>query len=91
MVAIVKRAVAFPVWMRSPSDPDSLLGLDNCFIDRVEPIQGGQSQEVRCGNVAKRPGDQAKEYVAMAESSLLLRWEPRSITFEGGRVLAASQ
>lgn len=79
------------VSVRSPADPDSLMGLDRCFIDRSEPIQGGQSLEVRCGNVAQRPGDQAKEYVAMAEGSLFVRWEPKSITFEGGRVLAAAQ
>lgn len=78
------------VSVRSPSDPDSLMGLDSCFIDRAEAISGGQSVEVRCGNVAKRPGDQDKEYLAMAEGSLLLRWEPKSITFEGGRVLTAS-
>lgn len=77
--------------VRSPADPDSLMGLHSCFIDRGEPIEGGRSVEVRCGNVAKRPGDQEKEYVAMAESSLLLRWEPRSIAFQGGKVLTAPQ
>jgi hypothetical protein len=83
--------VTASVSVRSPSDPDSLMGLDRCFIDRSEPIQGGQSLEVRCGNVAQRPGDQSKEYVAMSESSLLVRWEPKAITFEGGRVLTAAQ
>lgn len=75
------------VSVRSPSDPESLMGIDSCFIDRSLSIQGGQSLELRCGDVRKRPGDQAKEYVAMAEDSLLVRWEPRTITFEGGRVL----
>ena len=79
------------VSVRSVSDPDSLMGLDRCFIDRAAPITSGQSLEIRCGNVAKRPSDQDKEYIAMAESSLILRWEPRSITFEGGKVLESGQ
>jgi hypothetical protein len=77
------------VSVRSVSDPDSLMGLDRCFIDRAESIPAGQSVEVRCGNVAKRPTDQDREYVAMADSSLVLRWEPKSIAFEGGKVLTS--
>jgi len=79
------------VSVRSESDPDSLMGLDRCFIDRAQSIPAGESVEIRCGNVAKRPTDQDKEYVAMAQSSLILRWEPKSITFESGKVLTATE
>lgn len=79
------------VSVRSDSDPDSLMGLARCFIDRAETISSGQTVEVRCGDVAKRPSEQDKEYIAMAQSSLIVRWEPRSITFEGGKVLASGQ
>jgi hypothetical protein len=80
-------AASGSVTVRTKSDPKSLLGAAQCWINHTEPLSAGQAAEVRCGNLAKGASDADKAFVALPESSLIITWEPRSITFESGKVL----
>ena len=76
------------VQVRSESDPTSLMGLVQCWIDHREPIGGSQSVEVRCGNLrGNSAGEKAKDFVAMDERRLIVTWEPKSVEFATGKVL----
>jgi len=76
------------VQVRSESDPKSLLGLVQCWIDHREPLGGSQSVEVRCGNLrGNSGGEKAKDFVAMDERRLIVTWEPKTVEFATGKVL----
>jgi len=76
------------VQVRSESDPKSLMGLVQCWIDHREPIGGSQSVEVRCGNLrGNSGGEKAKDFVAMDERRLIVTWEPKTVEFASGKVL----
>ena len=77
------------VTVRTEADPTSLMGLARCYFNRSEPIPIGQAAEIRCGNPNTRAGDADKDFVSMPESSLLLTWEPETITLAGGKVMKA--
>lgn len=77
------------VSVRSESDPNSLMGITSCWIDRTEPIPGSQSIEVRCAGLNKPVGDATRAFVDMPESSLILRWEPKTIELSNGKTLRA--
>jgi hypothetical protein len=78
------------VKVRAVSDPAALTTLADCYITRGEPIEAGQSVEMRCANLAVRASAADQEYVAMPGSTLVLTWEPQSITFASGTVLKPS-
>lgn len=80
-------AASGSVTVRTKSEPKSLMGADRCWINHTESLSAGQAAEIRCGNIAKRAGDADRAYVALPESALIVMWEPRSITFESGKVL----
>lgn len=83
--------VSGSVTVRAVADPGSLMGLDSCFISRTDSIEAGQSIEMRCGNLAKRASAVDENYVAMPDSSVVLNWEPQSITFASGKVLKSAR
>jgi len=80
-------SAAGTVTVRTTSDPNSLMGVTSCYIDRREPIPIGQIVEVRCGGTNRHAGDAEKEFVALPESSLVITWEPRMITLANGTVM----
>ncbi|WP_171092401.1 hypothetical protein [Usitatibacter rugosus] len=75
------------VQVRSESDPKSLLGLAQCWIDHREPVGGSQSVEVRCSNLRGSSGERAKDFVALDERRLIVTWEPKTVEFATGKVL----
>lgn len=77
------------VTVRTTSDPSSLMGITSCYIDHTEPIPIGQIVEVRCGGRNRQAGEAEKDFVSMPESSLVISWEPKSITLAGGTVMRA--
>ena len=77
------------VVVRTTDDPRSLMGAARCWFQSIEPLSPGQATEVRCGDIRKQAGDASNVFVALPESALILTWEPRSITFESGKVLRA--
>jgi len=83
--------VSGAVTVRTVTDPDSLMGISNCYIARSEPIAAAESVEVRCANPAVAAGASDEAYVAMPEDSLVLDWQPKSITFASGEVMTAAQ
>ncbi len=76
--------------VRTTSDPNSLMGIAGCYINRSEPIAIGDIIEIRCGNVNKQAGDAEKEFVNLPESSLIVTWEPQSITLASGKVMKST-
>lgn len=67
----------------------SLRGLSDCFLSRDETIAPGATLELRCANLAMRAGPAEQQYVAMPADALVLRWEPRFVTFASGKMLRA--
>ncbi len=78
------------ITIRTQSEPASLMGVTSCYINRSEPIPIGAIVEVRCGNTRRGAGDADREFLAMPESSLLLTWEPKSITLATGKVMKSA-
>ena len=77
------------VVVRTSDDPKSLMGAARCWFQGIERLSPGQATEVRCGDIRKQVDDASKAFVALPESALILTWEPKSITFESGKVLKA--
>jgi len=75
------------VQVRIDSDPKSLMGVAQCWIDHREPIGGAQTAEVRCSNLNQRPGSRQKEFADMSERNLIVTWEPKTVEFATGKVL----
>jgi hypothetical protein len=78
------------VTVRTQADPRSLMGAASCYIEHSEPISGGMTAEVRCGNANHSVGSAQKEFVDMPESTLVLGWEPKYIEFATGKVLKSA-
>ncbi|QJR15265.1 hypothetical protein [Usitatibacter palustris] len=76
------------VSIRTESDPDSLMGIASCWIDRHDPIPGSQSVEVRCGGKGA-VSDATQAFIDLPESSLIVRWEPKLIELSSGKTLRA--
>lgn len=76
--------------VRTTSNPNSLMGVTSCYINRSEPITVGDIVEIRCGNANKPAGDAERDFVAMSDSSLVVTWEPKSITLAGGKVMKST-
>jgi hypothetical protein len=74
------------VTVRAASDPQSLLGLDHCYLTGFV-IADGQSLELRCAGLNKMVGQAHKDYVELPESSLAVTWEPKMIRLASGKVL----
>lgn len=63
--------------------------LTGCWIDHREVLAAGASVDIRCGKPNEEAGAAARDFLTLPASQYSLIWEPRSITFDDGRVLTA--
>lgn len=61
--------------------------LNDCYIERDEVLDPGQTLEVRCGDLRAQVSEEGRRYAEMPGSELLIEWEPRLIRFSNGREL----
>lgn len=63
--------------------------LAGCWIDHKDVLAAGASVDIRCGKPNQEASSAGRAFVTMPASAYTFIWEPRSITFEDGRVLTA--
>lgn len=65
--------------------------VNECWIDRAEPLASGDAAEIQCGNLNRTAGDAERAFVTTPASDLILVWEPDTIVFDDGTTLKSDR
>lgn len=63
----------------------------SCFLEESTALEPDAERDHSCGDLAKPATHTDEEFVALPQSAAVVTWEPRDITFESGRRLAATE
>lgn len=61
--------------------------VNECWFDQSDAIPGGESVEIRCGDLNRTAGDAERAFVNTSASDLILIWEPDTVVFDDGTTL----